>query len=602
MCGIAGYIGSKNAQTVLLDSLQRVTYRGYDSFGVAVRNGNGIRCQKAVGTVEGGRNAIKRVEGTAGIGHTRWATVGKVSKENAHPHMDCGDSIAVVHNGDIENYVELRRRLIADGHRFRSETDSEVIAHLIEAHRTSDMLSAVREAVKEIEGSYAIVVLHEKAGELIAARQESPLVLAIGDHETFAASDAPAVLPYTNKFVYMEDGDVARLTPDGVQVWANGHEAKRTVHQVDWNVDQLDRGGFAHYMLKEIHEQPQAAQDTIASVQNALRGGASYGVGLPSFKGAKAFSPNEILLLGCGTSFHAGLIAKPFIERLTGVRVDAEVATEFQCRTTSAKGALAIALSQSGETSDTLAAIKKVKSNGYHTMGITNVVGSSISRATEEILFTQAGPEVAVAATKTFIAQVVALYCFGLSMKGVDPRKRASLERHLRKLPNQLRRLLSDTQAFEDLGRSLAAYDSLFIIARGRNYPVALEGALKFKEVAYVHAEGCPAGELKHGPFALLGPKVPVLAIVGQDDQRVRMHTAIREIKARGSRVIAVTTDDDDETGAFTDELLKLPATNPVFSPVINAVAMQLLSYYCALERGCPIDRPRNLAKSVTVH
>jgi len=594
MCGITGYIGDRDTLNTLLDSLERVTYRGYDSFGVAVLNGGGIQLHKATGTVEEGRSAIRGLDGTAGIGHTRWATVGKVSQKNAHPHIDCSGQIAVVHNGDIDNYHQIRRRLKTEGHVFRSETDSEVISHLIETYNGADLLHAVRRAVKELQGSYAIVVLRQGTRELVAARRESPLVLALGEEEVFAASDVPAVLPYTNRIIYLEDGDVARLSREGVEVWSNGHRATRKVHQLDWSVDQLDRSGFEHFMLKEIHEQPQAMQDTIGPYLKPESPNETNGLALFP-------QPSRLLLLGCGTSYHACLIGKQVMERVLALPVDVQVASEYLSRGKSADASLAVALSQSGETADTLSALRQVVKDGYHTLAITNVTGSSLTRISDSVLYTQAGPEVAVAATKTFISQLAAIYLLGFSLERKNGTKCRSLLQDLQALPNHVRRILSDTAPIERVGRELAQYDNLFLIARGLNFPVALEGALKFKEIAYVHAEGCPAGELKHGPFALLGPEVPVIAIVAPDEHRTRMLTAIREIAARGSTVIAITDRDDTETRSYTDKVLTIPSVHPLFTPVLNTVVVQLLSYYCGRERGCPIDRPRNLAKSVTV-
>ena len=595
MCGIVGYVGDKDAQSILLDSLDRVTYRGYDSFGVAVRNGKGIDLYKNVGTVEAGRTTIPGMIGSAGIGHTRWATVGKVSEQNAHPHQDCSGEVAIVHNGDIDNYFELKDQLEQAGHAFRSETDSEVIAHLIEDYSDLPLVDALESAVTHLEGSYAVVAMRYTTRELAVARNESPLVVGIADGEAFAASDVPAILPYTKQVIYLENGDVAQLSEQGIDVRANGQAIDRPVHQVTWDAEQLGRAGYDHYMLKEMLEQPQALRDTIAPYfEEDSATAATTGTPLPA-------KPGALLLLGCGTSYHACLIAKRIFDTYLSIPVDVAVATEYQTKKTVPDNALVIALSQSGETADTIEALRSAKAAGYRSMAITNVIGSSITRIADSTFYTQAGPEVAVAATKTFLSQLTALYMLGFSWAEVEEDERALLQAQLHGMPNHLRRLLSTIEDIERVGLELGRYDNQFIIARGTNTAVAFEGALKMKEVAYIHAEGCPAGELKHGPFALLDENVPVIAVVANDDQRMRVFTAMREIRARGSRVIAIASQDDAQVAAYADDVVRIPPIDPLFSPILNTVVMQLLSYYAATYRGAPIDRPRNLAKSVTV-
>ncbi len=589
MCGIVGYTGARDALDIVLSSLARVTYRGYDSFGVAILDGAGVTEYKAVGSVDNQNEAIPRFRGTVGIGHTRWATVGKVSQQNAHPHFDCGKRVAVVHNGDIDNYLSLKKELEERGHVFRSETDSEVIAHLIEEGADEDLLDAVEKAVGRLEGSYAITVLRDGAKDLAVARKGTPLVIGLGDGEMFVASDIPAMVPYTRRVLYLEDGDVARLSGDHLEVRNGGISVARAVHQAEWSRDQLDRGGFEHFMLKEMHEQPNALRDTLESHGRVA-------LSLPAF-----CKISHLLLMGCGTSYHACLVAKEILGRRLPFPVDVVVASEYRPNGLTPDNALAVALSQSGETADTLMALQAAKKAGYHTVAVTNVGNSSITRIADDVLYTKAGPEMAVAATKTFLSQLAALYALGAALQKLTPTDHETYLGKLSSLAGHVRRVLEDTGAVERIGRKLGIFDNLFIIGRGVEMPVALEGALKFKEVAYVHAEGCYAGELKHGPFALLGPDVPVIALVGQDEHRARMLTSMREIRARGALVVALAAAGDQAVYAVADEVIQMPALDSDLLPFVHTVVLQLLAYYCAQERGCPIDRPRNLAKSVTV-
>jgi glucosamine--fructose-6-phosphate aminotransferase (isomerizing) len=589
-----GYVGYRQALPVLLTSLERVTYRGYDSFGVAVLNGQGIEVLKRVGTVEEHCTRMHPLYGTLGIGHTRWATVGRVSVANAHPHLDCRSNFAIVHNGDIDNFHHLRQRLLGQGHTFLSETDSEVIAHLIEAQGGGDIVEATRRALRELEGSFAIVVLHRPTGQLVVARQGSPLVIGLGEGETFVASDVPALLPYTNRFVFLEDGDLALAWAGEFRIWHDDREAVRSVHQISWSADQISKGGYDHFMLKEICEQPQAIRDTLAAYP------AHDGAGSPLDQLLPAKDLSRLVLLGCGTSYHAALLGEQFLSRLLSRPVVARVASEFQGVTSPAGCGLAIAFSQSGETSDTITALRHIKNAGYASLAVSNVMGSSITRIVDATLYTRAGPEVAVASTKTFLSQLAVLYLLGCHL-ATDREAVAMLPRGLKSLPGKVQEVLSHDEDLRRAARDLAKRQHLFIIAKGLDVPIALEGALKFKEVAYLHTEGYPAGELKHGPFAMLQEDTPVLAIVPADGDRTRMLTTIREVKARGAPVVAIAQQDDAETAQFADIILRIPNVDPFLAPVLHAVVLQLLSYYCALERGCPIDRPRNLAKSVTV-
>ena len=595
MCGIVGYIGEQEALPVLLSSLQRVTYRGYDSFGVAVVNGHGVGVHKTTGTVEEHIRGIPSLKGTIGVGHTRWATVGKVCQENAHPHSDCSGDIVVVHNGDVDNFQELRARLEAKGHRFSSETDSEVIAHLVESHLNGSLTQAVLKTTKELDGSYAIVVMNKSSRELVVARKSSPLVIGLGEGAMFAASDIPAILPYTNKFVFLEDGDTARLSTEGIVVWRGGKKVYRTPHLVSWGAEQLGKNGYEHYMLKEIYEQPQGIRDTIAPhLPPGSTAPQIEGVELPS-------DLSGVLLLGCGTSYHAALVGEQLMCQHLGIPARAVVASEYHDGANLPDGTLIIALSQSGETADTLTTLRRIGKGRYPTLAITNVPESSITREVDNVFFTRVGPEVAVAATKTLTGQLAALYLITFALAAKGNGTPSHLLRELRSLPVKVERLLGRAAEIESVARTLARHEHMFLIGRGLNTAVAMEGALKLKEIAYTHAEGCMAGELKHGPFALLGPDTPVIAIAATDQHHIRMLNTIREIKARSSSVLAICQDDDEEVGKHTDTVLRVPKADPDFQPTLNMVALQLLSYYVAIERECPIDRPRNLAKSVTV-
>ena len=586
MCGIVGYVGSKDARPVLLGALERVTYRGYDSFGLAFLNGRGLEVFKGVGSVDQHRDEVN-LSGNIGIGHTRWATVGAVSERNAHPHLDCSGDIAIVHNGDIDNFRELRDRLLSKGHSFQSETDSEVIAHLIEVYRPAGLISAVQQAVTQLEGSYAILVLDRRSRHLVVTRKGSPVVIGLGDNECFVASDAPALVPYTRRVVYLQDGDFAMIGNDRVQIWNDGKEVSRAVHQVNWAASEIEKNGYEHFMLKEILEQPQAIRNTLGA----------YGAGLPDFPIAH---PDHLLFSGCGTSYHAALIGEDLVSPRVSYPVTAKIGSELTNVPPANGNSVAVALSQSGETLDTITAVKKLKDSGWKIVSITNVQQSSLSLLADTVLHTGAGPEIAVAATKTFTSQLVLLYLLTSQLtkgSGTSVFSPSSL----RALPGKVQQTIAMTPGFQSAAEQLAKYEHMFVIAKGRNIPVAMEAALKFKEVAYLHAEACPAGELKHGPFALLGPEASVLAIMDSATERTRMLTAIREIKARGSLVVALTDRDDEEVEETVDLMLPVPSVNSLLTPMLFTVATQLLAYYCARIRGCPIDRPRNLAKSVTV-
>jgi len=593
MCGIVGYIGEKKAQPILLNCLSKLEYRGYDSCGIAVLDDD-IKVYKDIVRVKSLTRTLPAVDGTAGIGHTRWATHGEPSKVNAHPQSDCAGRIAVVHNGVINNFRELREKLTEEDHILVSQTDTEVIPHLIEKYYNGDFEEAVGLALKDIDGSYTMIALMAGEPRLIAARKDSPLIIGIGDRENFIASDVPALLDYTSRVIYLEDGDIAVVTADAVKIKENGAAITREEHKVLWNVEDAQKGGYEHFMLKEIHEQPKVIRDTLAEYISAAEPAADL-------TGVEGGSLDDLVILACGTSYHAGLIGKYIIERLVDVPVRVELADEFNYSGQASARNKAIVITQSGETTDALKAIRKLKEAGSQVIAITNAVGSTASRIADRTVYTRAGPEISVAATKTFMAQLIALYWLALPYSKVDISRLDELVLEIRQLPVKVQKVLDNEAAIADCARYLAGFDNIFFIGKGINYPVALEGALKLKEISYIHAEGYAAGELKHGPFALLGSGTPVVAIVAQDNTCEPMVTSIKEIKARKSPVLALVSEDNENMEGLADSVITVPQIDPLFSPVVNSVALQLLAYYVARERGCPIDFPRNLAKSVTV-
>lgn len=593
MCGIVGYIGQRPAQPILLGCLRKLEYRGYDSCGIAVAV-NGIEVYKDAVRVEALAKSAPRLGGMTGIGHTRWATHGGPSRVNAHPHLDCAGKIAVVHNGVITNFRELRRRLTGEGHIFLSETDTEVIPHLIEKYDTGDLEAAVVAALRDIEGSYAIVVMKAGESRLIVAKKDSPLVIGIGDRENFIASDVPAFLDHTGRVIYLEDGQIGSVTKSEIRIKADGREIAVKEDKVLWTADEAQKSGYDHFILKEIHEQPRVIRNTLAEFTQAAEPAAMWDL-------TREIGAEPFLMLACGTSFHAALIGKYVIEDLLNIPVRVELASEFNHQKNALGKTLAIAITQSGETADTLRAMKRVKSEGGRVIAITNVVGSTASRLANHTIYTRAGPEISVAATKTFVAQLMVLYWLAMSNSKIDARRIANLLLELRQLPSKVQQVLDNESIIAEYARYLSRYEHAFFIGRGINYPIALEGALKLKEISYIHAEGYAAGEIKHGPFALLGKETPVIAIVSRDNTYDAMLTSIREIKARSSPVITLSEEGDGAVEELSDFVIPVPHIDPIFSPVVNCVALQLLAYYVARERGCPIDFPRNLAKSVTV-
>ena len=596
MCGIVGYIGYRQAQPILFNSLLRLEYRGYDSCGVAV-SADGVTVYKDAGKVGELEKKSPRLNGTVGIGHTRWATHGEPNQVNAHPHCDCSGRFAVVHNGIIGNYQSLKKQLIAEGHRFISETDSEIIPHLIEKYYQGDLERAVAAALQDMEGSYAIIALAAGEPNLVAVSKGCPLIIGIGDRENFVASDVPAVLENTNRVIYLEDDDLGVVSAAGVKILRDGREVTGEEKRILWSVEDTQRAGYEHFMLKEIHEQPRVIRDTLIECLSSGESSGESPLDLTKMRGDVV----PLTILACGTSYYAAMIGRYIIEKILGIPVRLELASEVNYYERPLTGAAAIALTQSGETADTLRAMKRLKAAGCLLLAITNVVNSSVTRIADNIVYTQAGPEIGVAATKSFTVQLVVLYSLAILSYKVDASRRADLVMELRRLPEKLQRLLSGKDRIKEYAGYLSGYENVFFIGRGINFPIALEGALKLKEISYIHAEGYAAGELKHGSFALLGENTPVVAILARDNTYQAMLSNIKEVKARKAPVIALAEEGDDNISEFADMVISVPEVDALFSPVVNAVALQLLAYYTARERGCPIDTPRNLAKSVTV-
>jgi len=581
VCGIIGYIGRREAAPLIVEGLKKLEYRGYDSFGVATLGTTGIDLAKHQGRISEKAGTAAKLKGKTGIGHTRWATHGIPNDRNAHPHTDCTGKIAVVHNGIIENYADLKRHLQSRGHTFRSETDTEVIVHLIEEEYAikSDLLNAVQAVIPKLEGSYAILVIAAGEDRIIAARNMSPLVIGVGDGEFFAASDMTPVIEFTERALYLEDGDVVSLTNKKIEIFHNGKPAARSIELIDWSLEDVRKGGFAHYMLKEIYEQPQAFYNTIRSVDM---------VSLPE----EVLQAKSVTLVACGSSYHTGLIFKYLVEELCGIPARLEFASEFKYFPPPVTG-LVIGITQSGETADTLAAIRHAKTSGCSTLAITNVLGSSITRIADITLFMRAGPEISVAATKSFIAQLAILMQM---VNGISERKYDDVLLQAHKALEEV--LLMDLSEAVIVCKKA---QSIFYVGRGPFYPVSLEGALKMKEISYIHAEGYTAGELKHGPFALLSVETPVIALCMPGNTYNVMISNIKEMKARGAPVIAIGIIGDRDLPDIVDFFIAIPET-PLFIQILTSLVVeQLLAYHTAVALGRDVDKPRNLAKSVTV-
>jgi glucosamine--fructose-6-phosphate aminotransferase (isomerizing) len=607
MCGIIGYIGMRGATPLLLEGLKRMEYRGYDSAGVAVMNGGGVETRKAAGKISELERALAAspVAGDMGIGHTRWATHGVPNECNAHPHVDCKGDIAVVHNGIIENSGTLKKQLIAHGHTFISDTDTEVIAHLIEEAFDGNLEDAVIEALWQIEGTYGIaVVSSQDKNKIVAARKGSPLLIGLGDGEYYVASDVSAILAQTREVVYLDDGDVAVLTRDGYTILnQRAQQLERGVSKIDWDLDQIERGGFAHFMLKEIFEQP-------ATVENCMRGRLLPDQGTSKLGGLNMTDEellrfDNILITACGTSWHSALIGEHMLESLARIPVEVEYASEFRYRNPIVTDkTLCIVISQSGETADTLAAMREAKSRGARTYGIVNVVGSTIARESDGGIYVHAGPEIGVASTKAFTSQVIALLLFTLKLarlRNLSMVDGKEIIEEMLSLPSKIQNILDRAPEIEKIAEEFKNAQNFLYLGRGYSFPTALEGALKLKEISYIHAEGYPAAEMKHGPIALIDEKMPVVFITPHDSVFEKVVSNVQEVKARGGRVIAITTREEEMLAGKLDYEFRIPETKDMLTPVLASVPLQLLAYYIAVKRGANVDQPRNLAKSVTV-
>jgi glutamine---fructose-6-phosphate transaminase (isomerizing) len=606
MCGIVGYVGGRNAKPVLIEGLKRLEYRGYDSAGIAVTNGNGLETRKAAGKISFLEEAIATAPpaGTTGIAHTRWATHGAPTECNAHPHVDCKGEIALVHNGIIENAVTLRRQLEERGHKFVSETDTEVLAHLIE-EAGGPLEEAVIDALRQVDGTYGIAVISSAdPDKIVAARRGSPLLIGVGTGEYFVASDAAAILAHTRDVVYLDDGDMAVLDRNGYRVVdERAQRASRPVSRIDWDLAQIERGGFDHFMLKEIFEQPTTIENTMRGRLLDSEGTAKLG-GL-TLSDEELLEFDNIVITACGTSWHAALIGEHMLEELARIPVEVEYASEFRYRSpVISDRTFCIVISQSGETADTLAAMREAKHRGAFTYGIVNVVGSTIARESDAGIYVHAGPEIGVASTKAFTCQVVALALFTLKLarlRNLSMVRGREKINALRALPSQVQSILDRAAEIEKLAAEFASANNFLYLGRGYNFPTALEGALKLKEISYIHAEGYPAAEMKHGPIALIDEKMPVVFITPHDSVFEKIVSNVAEVKARGGRVIAITTRDEPDLADKVDYEIRIPETIDMLTPVLSVIPLQLLAYYIAVKRGANVDQPRNLAKSVTV-
>jgi len=607
MCGIVGYIGDKNATDILLEGLSKLEYRGYDSAGIAVIKDGNIQVEKHKGRLSVLEESLKDKDmvGNLGIGHTRWATHGEPSDVNSHPHLNNDHSIAVVHNGIIENYLVLREEIMEKGYEFISETDTEVIPCLIDYYYDGDLVEAVKKAVSRLEGAYALGIIHKDHPDmLIAVRKDSPLVVGVGEGENFIASDIPAILNHTRKVYLIENNEMAVLTKDSVEIMkTDGTVVNKEIYNVEWDVEAAEKGGYAHFMLKEIHEQPKAVKDTLSPRVDKD--------GMVNIKDLNLDEEyikriNKVYMVACGTAYHAGLIGKAFIEKFAKIPVVADIASEFRYANPFIdENTLMIVVSQSGETADTLAALRLAKEKKARVLAVTNVVGSSIARESDYVFYTWAGPEIAVASTKAYTTQIIGLALISLDIalkRGtVDEEKVKEIVEEIKKLSDKIDMVLKNEEEIKNMAKEIYTSKDLFYIGRGLDYYLALEGSLKIKEISYIHSEAMAAGELKHGTLALIDKNTPVIAIATQDSLYDKMLSNIKEVKARGAYVIGVAKENNKEIEKIVDKVVYIPEVMDELATPVAVVPLQMLAYYVALNRGCDIDKPRNLAKSVTV-
>jgi glucosamine--fructose-6-phosphate aminotransferase (isomerizing) len=607
MCGIIGYTGNKNAVSVVLEGLKRLEYRGYDSAGVAFFSDSGIQVRRCKGKIKDLASLLESENPLSftTIGHTRWATHGKPSEENAHPHRS--DGVVLVHNGIIENYLPLKKKLIGKGYQFTSQTDTEVLCHLIADYaKTHPLEEAVRKALKEVKGAYALAVIKEdEPGKIVGVRKDSPLVVGVGEGEFFVASDVPAFLNYSNKVLFLDDGEMATLTNDSIRITGpEGVPVHKDITTISWSPSMAEKGGYKHFMLKEIYEQPRAVADTLRGRFNPEKGE----VNLEEFglKEEDLKAVEKIFIVACGTSFHSGLIGKYMIEGLVRVPVEVDIASEFRYRKPIIRpGHLMIGITQSGETADTLAAQREARRLGAKVLSICNVVGSTASREADAVFYTHSGPEIGVASTKAFTTQIVGLYLFAVCMakirRQITEKTAKELLNELLMLPGKVEKALSSDEQIKTAAKDFFKTRGFLYIGRGVSYPIALEGALKLKEISYIHAEGYAAGEMKHGPIALIDEELPVVVIAPKDSLQEKIASNIQEVKSREGKIVLITDDPADDLSGISDKCIVVPKTNQYLTTVLMAVPIQLLAYHIGVLRGCDVDQPRNLAKSVTV-
>ncbi|MCP4667026.1 MAG: glutamine--fructose-6-phosphate transaminase (isomerizing) [Deltaproteobacteria bacterium] len=607
MCGIVCYVGAKQSRSILLEGLKQLEYRGYDSAGLAIQHGSHIHCHRAVGKISELERKINGLdlEGTIGIAHTRWATHGEPTEANAHPHQDQDGNVMVIHNGIVENFYTLKKGLEKKGIAFRSETDTEILAHLIGLNFNGNLNEAVRKTMAQVEGAFGLAVIHRHVlGEIVVARRGSPLIIGVSDDGHFAASDVAAMVRYTNKVVHLQDNELATLTKDDFFIsTAQAKPIERSMETVEWRAQDVELNGFPHFMLKEIYEQSE-------TIKNAMRGRLEPGEGVPKLGGIipvweRLKKCRHMVIVACGTSYYAGAVGRYVFEKLTEIDVEVELASEFRYRKLNfPPNTFIIAISQSGETADTLAAIREAKRKGAGLLGIVNVVGSSISRETDAGVYNHAGPEIGVASTKIFSSQLTILTLIALLLgrhQNLPLTDGVESIRALQALPEQVRKVLSQANHIQAIAEKYYQCSNWLFLGRKYNYPIAMEGALKLKEVSYIHAEGYPAGEMKHGPIALINPEMPTVAIIPGDDMYDKMISNIQEIKSRKGPVIAIATEGDQKIRGMVDEVIEIPPTLDFLNPILAVIPCQLLAYYCANFLNRNIDKPRNLAKSVTV-
>ncbi|MBU3089055.1 glutamine--fructose-6-phosphate transaminase (isomerizing) [Clostridium gasigenes] len=607
MCGIVGYVGNREASPILVEGLSKLEYRGYDSAGVAIIENGDLTVKRCKGRLKNLENNLEKepVKGTIGIGHTRWATHGEPSDSNSHPHSNAEGTISVVHNGIIENYIKLREWLGSKGYKFYSETDTEVIPNLIDYYYKGDLFEALTKAITKMEGSYAIgVICKNEPDKLIAVRKDSPLIVGLGKDEFFIASDIPAVLEYTREVYLLEDKEFVIITNDGVTLKTeDGEVIDKEIFHVTWDIDAAEKGGFEDFMLKEVYEQPKAIRDTLTS---RIAGDAKVSLENIKFTKEELDKFDRVFIVACGTAYHAGLVGKTVIENLAKIPVEVDIASEFRYRQPLiTKNSLLIVISQSGETADTLAVLRDSKKLGATVLAVTNVVGSSVSREAHHVLYTWAGPEIAVASTKAYETQLIAMYILGLYFgevkETISKEESSIIKEEIANLPSKVEMILTQKEELQKFAAKNYMDKDVFFLGRGLDYAIALEGSLKLKEISYIHSEAYAGGELKHGPIALIEKGTVVIALLTQDKLKDKMISNIREVITRGAKVLAIANEGDKDIEGVVDGVIYIPNTNPILTPVLSVVPLQLIAYYMAKEKGCDVDKPRNLAKSVTV-